>query len=167
MSTENNDLKEEQNLNSNFENENNQNYIDNDTNIEKAPALQQENQKPLALKSNEESNKIALHNTDPSNIVTGKTQNVLFEDPKPVNINYYNYNQNNYNVTENQQNQNQIIYLNNNAQYNNMNKSNKESKKDSDAGSVCVCAAISAGVMACCYFIFSCLPCLDKDKRND
>ena len=164
MSNENNDLKETQNMNSNFENENNQNYVDNDTNIEKANVLQQENQKQLALKSNEESNKFAQQSTVPSNIIIGKTQNVLLEAPQPVNVNYYNYNQNNCNVAQNQQNQNQIIYLNNNAQYNNMNKQNKESNKDSEVGSVCLCAAISAGVMACCYFIFSCL---QKDKRDD
>ena len=161
MSNENNDLKETQNLNSNLENENNQNYIDNDTNIEKAIVLQQENQKQLALKSNEESNKFAQQSTDPSNIITGKTQNV--SAPQPV-INYYNYNQNNCNVAQNQQHQNQVIYLNNNAQYNNMNKQNKDSNKDSGVGSVCLCAAISAGVMACCYFIFSCL---QKDKSDD
>ena len=112
MSNENNDLKETQNMNSNFENENNQNYVDNDTNIEKANVLQQENQKQLALKSNEESNKFAQQSTVPSNIIIGKTQNVLLEAPQPVNVNYYNYNQNNCNVAQNQQNQNQIIYNN-------------------------------------------------------
>ena len=158
MSNEDNDLKETQNINSNNENE--PIYIGNNTNIEKVSP--QDDQKQLDPKPSDESNKIAQQNTNPPNEITGKTQNLYLKDQskkqKEGNINNNNYNQNNINVTQNQPNQNQV-YSNNNVK--------KESSKGSDGGGACVCCGIAAGALGCCYLIFSCLPCLRKDKNDN